>query len=384
MVYDHTVKTSSFYIHWPFCAYRCDFCPFIALASHQSFMEQYHQALCLEITRFAALAGKKPEIETLFIGGGTPNTWPDNLLLDMSGKLKSVYNIKKSAEITIEVNPGTVRIEQLKLWKEIGINRISIGVQSLNDSVLRSLNRLHTANDVFKLLHDAEKVFDTISVDLMLGLPGILECEWKNLLKKVVFWPIKHISIYFLTVHENTKLYFTIKAKKQTLPLEDNLVALFNWSVDFLKQHGFEQYEISNFSKKGYMCKHNEACWDRKPYKGFGLGACSFDGCSRFQNYKSLLSYLQKVERNEVIEQFSEILTETQIKLEKIMLGLRRSKGILISEILDGLLDEQRKKIEENILFLKKNNFITQKDGIICLNPYYLTIENEIVMRLLD
>lgn len=384
MTYNSRVETNSLYIHWPFCRYRCDFCPFVALASHQDFMERYHKAICQEIEQFAALAKEKRDVDTVFLGGGTPSTWPDELLLDMSGKLKSVYHVKPLAEITIEVNPGTVRVDQLDMWKEIGINRLSIGVQCLNDDVLKGLNRMHTAQDVFRLLRAAEKVFDNISVDLILGLPGVLECEWKDLLKSVVSWPIGHVSIYFLTVHEDTKLYFKIQSQKVSLPFEDNLVELFNWSVDFLAQHGFDQYEISNFAKKGYVCRHNEVYWDRKPYKGFGLGACSFDGTTRFQNTKSLMPYLQGIERGECVEHFTETLTDKQVRLEKVMLGLRRPKGVLISEILDGLSQEQKDKVRKNVLFLKKNNFIVQKDGVIILNPYYLTIENEIVMRLLD
>ena len=346
-------------------------------------MERYHRTLVQEIEQFASSCTKKEEIDTIFIGGGTPSTWPDELILDMSGTIRSVYRVNNSAEITIEVNPGTVRKEQLKMWADLGINRLSIGVQSLNDSVLRNLNKLYTAKDVMVLLDRAKKVFYNISIDLILGLPDVSENEWKNVLREVMCWPIKHISMYFLTVHENTKLYFNSKSKKVVLPSDDDLVDLYNWSVDFLKKNEFEQYEIFNFAKVGYKCRHNEVYWDRKPYKGFGLGACSFDGISRFQNSKSLMDYLQGIEEGQN-DNFVETLSVKQITLEKLMLRLSRPNGIEFSELFEDLSDNQIKKVKKNISFLKGTKYIEEKNGMLFLNPYYFTLENEIVLTILD
>lgn len=384
MIYNRAVQTRSLYIHWPFCAYKCHFCPFVALASHEPFMDQYNNALDKEIEQFASLGANNAEIETIFIGGGTPSSWPDKLLLDTSGKMRSVYCVNDSAEITIEVNPGTVRQEQLKMWTDIGINRLSIGIQSLNDSVLKKLNRLHTAKDVRTVLEQAKKNFENISIDLILGLPDISEDEWKKTLREVIYWPIKHISIYFLTVHENTKLYFHVESQKVVLPADDSLVDLYSWSVDFLNKHGFVQYEISNFARSGYRCKHNQVYWNRKPYKGFGLGACSFDGTSRFQNSKNLMDYIQAIESGGNSADFVETLSVKQVILEKLMLGLRRPKGMRSIEFFEDLSETQVRRIEKNISFLKDKKFIKEINGMLCLNPNYIMLENEIVINILD
>ncbi len=383
MLYNHLVSTKSLYIHWPFCPYRCHFCPFVALAGHDSFMHRYHAALKKEIILFADKCEKKEEIDTIFFGGGTPSTYPNDLLLDMFGTLKNRFIVTSNTEITIEVNPGTVTKDQLLFWKQIGINRLSIGVQSLNDKVLQKLNRLQTSESVYRLLDVASNLFDNISIDLILGLPGITDEEWKSLLQTVVTWKIKHLSMYFLTVHENTQLYFGVKKKKVTLPPDDSLVDLYIWSVNFLKQHGFEQYETSSFSRSSnYECSHNKVYWDRKPYKGFGLGAFSFDGTLRLQNNKNLMNYLDLVEKEEDICIFSEKLTKEQIYLEKIMLGLRRKSGLKISSLSSGLTKEKKEKLLHNIAWLKSNNFIYEKEGKLGLLPAGLTVQNEVFVKL--
>src|SRR5581483_9003216 len=217
MYYDVSAQTSSLYIHWPFCPYRCHYCPFVALASHDPFMERYHKALIQEIREFGHHSSSKTALQTIYFGGGTPSTYPDHLLLDMFAILGEFFIIDGDTEITIEVNPGTVRPEQLVLWKKMGINRMSVGVQSLNDEALKKLNRLQKASDVYALLEKAPSFFDNISVDVILGLPGVDSVEWKQLLAEIVTWKIKHISMYVLEVHDTTPLFFNVKSKKVTL-----------------------------------------------------------------------------------------------------------------------------------------------------------------------
>ena len=168
------------------------------------------------------------------MGGGTPSTYPNTLLLDMFDTLYKGFVIDKTTEISIEVNPGTVKLEQLTVWKEVGINRLSIGVQSLKDSALKSLNRHQSAADVEWLLGQASALFDNISVDLILGLPDVSVSDWKELLARVVSWPINHVSVYFLTVHENTPLYFKVQRNQVVLPPDDTIIDLYHWTVDLL------------------------------------------------------------------------------------------------------------------------------------------------------
>jgi len=374
--------TRSLYIHWPFCPYKCHFCPFVAIASHDQFMERYNKALIKEIQTFCLQYPSKLALDTIFLGGGTPSTWPDTLLLDTFGTLNNVLVFEEDIEITIEVNPGTVKKPQLMLWKSIGINRLSIGVQSLKDAVLNNLNRKQSAQDVFWVLQEASALFDNISVDLILGLPGVSVDEWKDLLAQVVTWPIKHVSIYFLTVHEETPLYFRVQKKEICLPPDDSLVELYQWSIDFLQQHGFMQYEISNFAQGGYESRHNKVYWERKAYKAFGLGACSFDGQSRYQNQKNLMKYMHDIEHDENVTIFSETLTQEQIYLEKIMLGLRKKEGIDLHDIMQPLDSAQKEKIVGTIELLQENNFLKHENNRIVLTPMGLAVQNDIAIRL--
>lgn len=354
----------------------------MALASHEQFMVQYHEALCTEIKKFGARYDQKLPIKTIFLGGGTPSTYPDNLLLDMADTLKSVFIFDDFSEVSIEVNPGTVRDEQLPLWKEAGINRLSIGVQSLKDSVLKKLNRHQSAADVYALLEKAQNYFENISVDLILGLPGVNEDDWKSLIQQVVTWPIKHVSIYFLMVHENTPLYFNIKRKRVALPPDESLVDLYHWSRDMLQMHGFEQYEISNFAKPGYESRHNSAYWNHKAYIGLGLGACSFDGARRYQNTKNLMNYTNGLSNGDDVVDFEETLTLDQQWLETVMLGLRQIKGLNIESSITVLPAKRQEKIRKKIGELEQRKFVMRKGDMLALTPSGLALENEVILAL--
>lgn len=382
MHYNHTVPTGSLYLHWPFCPYKCHYCPFVALASQDNYMEPYHKALIAEIAHFGALFNKRSSIETIFLGGGTPSTMPDHLLLDTFATLRRFFEIEQTAEISIEVNPGTVRKEQIALFKSVGINRMSVGVQSLKDQTLKKLNRHQSAADVFRLLELVEGHIDNVSVDLILGLPDVSSDEWKLLLETVVKWPIKHISIYFLTVHEDTPLYFKVKENYVTLPSDETMIELYYWSIDFVRMHGFNQYEISNFAREGFQSRHNSIYWHRKPYKAFGLGACSFDGSQRFQNEKNLLKYMQLITSTGQAIAYRESLTKQQIHTEKVMLGIRQSKGVLLTDIMEDLDARDREKIELRIAQLLDHQLVEKKDNRLALTPRGLAVENEIAIQL--
>lgn len=352
------------------------------MASHEQFMAQYHVALKKEIQTFVTYAPLKPALKTIYLGGGTPSTYPAELLLDTFATLREQFEFDEMTEITIEVNPGTVTTELLLAWKRAGINRLSIGVQSLKDIVLKSLNRHQTQSDVYAVLQEASSYFENLSVDFIIGLPGVLDDEWKEMIRKAVNWPIKHISIYFLTVHEDTPLYFKVTNKRVQLPPDDALVDLYDWTVDTLRAYGFERYELSNFAKEGYQSRHNAAYWDRKAYRGFGLGACSFNGTVRFQNSKNLGQYIEKLSDGQSVIEMSEQLCEQQIMLEKLMLGLRQAKGVLVDLYLEKLSDKQRDCFFTNVELLVQSGLVIYQDGVIRLTPKGYALENEVTLRL--
>lgn len=382
MNFDTAIRPTSFYLHWPFCPYKCHFCDFVALAGHDQYMEQYHRALLKEMDLFFSNYPTQLPIETLYIGGGTPSTYPINLLLDTFGRLRDATLFGPHTEITIEVNPGTVSSGQLDAWQELGINRISVGVQSLNDAVLKKLNRHQAAHDVVAVLNEAQERFDNISTDLIIGLPGISSDEWKEIVTKVVQWPVKHLSIYFLMVHESTPLYFGVKTNKVVLPCDDEVVDLYYWTIDFLAKYGFEQYEISSFARPGFQSRHNRAYWERKAFKAFGLGACSFDGIKRFQNQKNLMAYMQAAEHEQPVTVWHEELSREQIWLEKIMLGLRQTQGVCIDELMDYLNHDEKEIIYAKIAWLQEHTLITYDRGRIRLTPKALAVENEVIGKL--
>lgn len=351
-------------------------------------MERYHAALIKELKLYGDYAHKKP-IETVYFGGGTPSTYPPDLLLDMFGILNNTFEYAIDPEITLEVNPGTVTQEKIAVWKRVGITRLSIGVQSLNNQVLTSLNRHQKADDVLQLLDMAASEFEVLSIDLILGLPGISQQEWHDLIQKVVTWPIKHLSVYFLTVHEDTPLYYGVARKKITLPTDDAMVALYEWTAKTLEEHGFLQYEVSNFAKIGFESRHNSVYWKRLPYKGFGMGACSFDGASRFQNEKNLMNYLTLVETANSMQELeklsivSETLTESQVWLEQLMLGLRQKKGLSWEFIHQRLSEQERVCFEAKITEFIQLGYVDNNQTHFWLTTLGRAVENEIVVALL-
>lgn len=371
----------SFYIHWPFCPYKCHFCPFVAFAGQDSFMGQYHAALTKELDLFYAQQGSRSDLDTVYFGGGTPSTYPDDLLLDMFGTLRRVSNLNEHTEITVEVNPGTVTKDKLRHWKQLGVNRISIGVQSLNEKVLKNVNRLQTNADVYSVLESAKGLFENMSVDLILGLPNVSAAEWKKQLEHIVQWPINHLAIYFLTVHEFTPLYYRVKKHDVALPPDEQLVDLYCWSVELLQQHGFEQYEISNFARKGFQSKHNKAYWQRKPYRGFGVGAWSFDGEKRFRNKKNLALYMKGIDEGD-IQEFTETLSDEQVALETIMLSLRQKEGLHMSDYYHFIAPEDKQDKQRQINQLKELGLLSENDGRLQLTVPGLAVEQEIITAL--
>lgn len=283
----------------------------------------------------------------------------------------------------MEVNPGTVTRQKLELWHTAGINRLSIGVQSLNERALKEVNRLQTTEDVHDALQLARGLFDNVSVDFILGLPDVTHDQWKDQMKQAVQWPITHMSIYFLMVHEFTPLYYRVQKKQVELAPDEELVDLYCWTVDFLREHGIEQYEVSNFARPGFESRHNCSYWNRKPFKGFGVGAWSFDGTRRYRNKKNLMLYMNEVEKTEgkVIE-FSEELTSGQASLEKIMLDLRQAKGLSRSFYFEQVVPEKHAEAHKRLEQMCADGLLKSEDDQLKLTPRGCAIEQEIIAQL--
>ncbi len=368
------------YIHWPFCSFKCHYCDFVAFEQHSEYQTSYHHALLKEIAGFAQQLPPQHPIKTIFLGGGTPSLYPLEWITELFATLRKHFSFQEIQEITIETNPADIDEEKLERWHEIGITRLSIGVQSLNDDVLLKLNRRQRASDVLRTMRIAPKYFDNISVDLILGLPGVTTEEWLATIQLAVTWPIKHISVYFLTIHEKTPLYFKVERGDVKLADDQSMVELYEKTAQMLEENGFEQYEISNFARAGHVSTHNQAYWNRRPYKGFGVGAASFDGQRRSVNTNNLTTYLTEAPH---IPATQEILTPEQEQLELLMLGLRQKKGMALHRMVYFLSDCDVQSLQANIDELKSAGLIEIENDRVMLTRKGMALENEIVVRLL-
>ncbi len=374
----------SLYIHWPFCSSKCYYCDFVAFEQHADFQDAYHAALLKEIRlRSSILRPEDRAIKTIFIGGGTPSLYPLPLFEELFDELRRHYDFTTIQEITLEANPADITEERLDTWLACGVNRISCGVQVLDDAALEKLNRRQRIYDVVNAIKLLPKYFDNISMDLIVGLPGVSDATWLSTIETVTAWPLKHLSLYFLTIHEKTPLYYKIQRGELTAADDDQIISAYEKTVAHFERNGFEQYEISNFAKPGYASTHNTAYWDRQPYLGFGIGSSSFDATKRSVNEKNLTTYLQEMQSGLAKPCFEEILAPDQAKMEIFMLTLRQKRGMLLRDMLYYAGEGRQAEYLERIQQLIDAQLIEKKDERIVLTMRGMILENEVVLKLL-
>lgn len=316
------------YIHIPFCIKKCDYCDFVSVKINDGLIEEYINDLIKEIEIYSKLISKYV-IDSIFIGGGTPSSIDSKFIGKIFEKLYSSFNIDSKAEITIEVNPGTINKKKLEAYKDFGINRISLGAQSLNDKILQNIGRIHNEQDILNTIKLIKlEGFDNINSDLMIGLPEQTLHDVISSLEKIVELNLTHISLYSLIIEEGTKLYKLEQNGKLNLPNEDEERLMYHEAKKLLEKNGYRQYEISNFSKPDFECKHNLKYWTLKPYVGIGLNSHSNIWDYRYWNYsnfKEYHNYLMKgklpIENKEYINIISKIT-------EFMILGIRLNSGI--------------------------------------------------------
>ena len=283
------------YVHIPFCKKKCDYCDFISYCGKNDFIEKYVDSVKKEIEHVKI----KSEITTIYIGGGTPSYIDSKFIVQILKKIKE-KNVAQDAEITIEVNPGTVTQEKLQDYIDCGINRISIGLQTTNDELLKQIGRIHNYEQFLETYKLAKKVgFKNINVDLMLGLPNQRIIDLKESLENVLRLAPKHISVYSLIVEDGTPIANKIENGKLKLP-DDELERNMYWYVkNTLELNGYKHYEISNFAKKGYESKHNMNCWNQMEYVGIGTAAHSYRDIKRYSNTEDIKEYIKNVQKGE-------------------------------------------------------------------------------------
>lgn len=327
--------TAGVYLHIPFCRSRCSYCDFATdIYRDGGAVQRYVEALIKEIKGFAVDEDHGPiEIDTVYFGGGTPSLLTIDQSEKILGAVRNKFNIAAGAEITIEMNPATVSAAQLLAYRDLGVNRASFGVQTFNDRALKLLARGHDATDArktFQMLRDAG--FENVSFDLIAGLPGQTMADWvANLDEAIMLWP-QHISLYLLEIHEGTPLAEQVRWGRQPRPDDQLAAEMYEIMLERLATAGYEQYEISNFAKRGFGSRHNTKYWRLDPVFGFGVSAHSFDGRRRYANERDTARYVEMIEAGGSAGVTNDHLTPEQLAGEFAFLNLRLSKGLDLDE----------------------------------------------------
>jgi len=310
------------YVHVPFCMSKCAYCDFVSYARREGDIPRYVDIVVREITR-RGVETRHPKANTIFLGGGTPSLLDESQLAHILDALGKAFPIEEGAEITCECNPGTLAAPLADALRKARVNRLSMGAQAMQTGLLRLIGRIHDWEQVIASVESARKAgFDNINLDLMFGLPSQTVSDWRATLEAAVALSPTHLSCYGLIVEDGTPICRDIAAGKLALPDEEVEREMYELARQTLAQHGFHQYEISNFAREGYECRHNLGCWTRVPYLGFGCAAHSLFGECRMMNPSTLDAYMAGEEPK------TEPISGEEARFESLMLGLRMTRGV--------------------------------------------------------
>jgi oxygen-independent coproporphyrinogen-3 oxidase len=376
------LKPFSVYVHIPFCNVKCNYCDFYVVIKHEK-KNPLLYSLLREIDYYAEIYHDKGYLQTIYFGGGTPSLVEPSYLQQIINKLTSIFKFPEDIEITIESNPNTIDEQKLKDFRSIGVNRLSIGVQSFNDEDLKYLTRDHDSKTALKSIEAAAKAgFDNINIDLMFSIPGQTLDEWKENLRIAVQQPIKHISAYSLTLEPGTSLYYQSQKGIIYLPSIEQDADMYEFTMDFLPEYGFQQYEVSNFAKPGYESIHNLNYWYRINYLGFGPSSHSLWDNRRWHNYRNISRYIENVNEKRNAIKDEEFLNPTEIYNERIYLGLR-SRGINLKQLEEEFNINLLKHEERFFNELIKNGFCVVENDMLRLTKKGYLLVDEICEQLM-
>ena len=372
-------KDLGLYIHIPFCIKKCAYCDFLSWSGDKDQKEEYVRDLEQEIRSYKTFAADY-QVSTVYFGGGTPSILETGQIERIMEALRQTFRIEKKAEITLEMNPGTARKEKLKVYRQLGINRLSIGIQSVKNENLKLLGRIHTYEDFLESYHMAREAgFDNISGDLISSLPGQTLEEWKEELKILIRTPLEHLSVYQLIIEEGTEFYERYGEHEELLPDEETSREIYLWTGEYLENQGFRQYEISNYARAGKESRHNLRYWERKDYLGLGLGAASMIRNMRMSNTRDWEKYRTGCRDPRKIREEVEFLEEPRQIEEFMFLGLRKTRGVSRKEFrrtfgkdLDLIYEKTLKKYLENGMLQESGDRIfLSEEGILLSNQIF-------------
>ena len=374
------MKEISLYVHIPFCKQRCFYCDFPTFAGKEKYREEYIDALIKEIKEKCS----NYIIKTIFIGGGTPSYLETKELEKLLKVIKNL-NLSKDIEYSMECNPGTLTKEKLMVMKKSGVNRISFGLQSCNNKLLKEIGRIHTFEEFLENYNLARDIgFENINVDLMYGLPNLTVDLWKETLEKVCDLRPDHISAYSLIIEEGTAFYSLYNKNKLNLPSEDDERIMDKLTKDILKERGYHQYEISNYAKEGYECKHNIVYWKCDNYLGLGPGASGYINNYRYSNICDIKEYNKCLEYNKKPIEEKNVLSKKDEMEEFIFMGLRMNEGINLDEFYEKFNVNFKHKYNNILDKLKNLNLIIEQNNNIALTQRGRELSNTVFIEFID
>ena len=383
------MKPLSIYIHIPFCVRKCLYCDFLSFPASPGQQEDYRKALLCEMERESSRFGDY-QVETVFVGGGTPSLLSGDMVREIFSVLQTHYRLAADCEITMEANPGTLTLEKLAAYKKAGVNRLSIGLQSMDESELKALGRIHNREDFLRSYElAAEAGFTNLNVDLMSGLPGQTLAGYENTLRTVAELspaPV-HISAYSLILEEGTPFF----DDPPELPSEEEERGMYSLTREVLAGYDYRRYEISNYAKPGFDCRHNQVYWRRGDYAGFGLGSSSMIDNVRYKNTSRIDSYVNYfLQAEKALRPIREDVNKLSLKeqMEEFMfLGLRMTKGVSCSEFLrlfGSTMDQIYPGVADRFCaqgLLQRHK--EQGEEWISLTDYGMDVSNQVMMEFL-
>lgn len=371
---------SGIYVHIPFCKQACHYCNF-HFSTSLKYEDRMIDAICKELELRVKYLGDST-LETIYFGGGTPSVISLHSLSLILKTIQKHYNISDEAEVTLEANPDDISLEKLKGWKELGVNRLSVGIQSFSDNELQWMNRAHTTNESLQTLTwlttDEQLEF---SADLIFGVPGSDSKSWKRNVDQLLEFSPAHISSYALTVEENTALYKKIKNKSSQAPADQALHEQFYMTHDILEKHGYDHYEISNYAQDGKYARHNTNYWKSKPYLGIGPSAHSYNVTSRSWNVANNAMYMDAIEK-QLIPLETEELSKSDIYNEFLLTRLRTKWGFSLKDLNDQFGSAYKNQFLDLSKQFSDQGKIIEQDGQYFLSKEALIISDQLISDL--
>ncbi len=393
------LRPRGLYVHIPFCQTKCPYCDFNTYARIEDLIPGYVDALQTEISLWGALL-HHPPLETVFFGGGTPSYLPADRIVAILEAIREAFSVSVDAEISLEANPGDLTPAKLSALRRVGVNRLSIGVQSLDDKLLETLGRRHSAADARGSYHAAvDAGFDNVSIDLMYGLPYQTLSGWRDTLDGIISLGPPHVSMYCLTLEQGTPLAQWVQLGKVPEPDPDLAADMYEMAEELMGQHGYRHYEISNWAKPGFPSRHNLIYWRNRPFLGVGPGAHSYLGGFRFANLKSPREYIERLEcgrpfpkaSGHVAERIASVPVVDTVEAiglrlemaETMMMGLRLDTGIISEDFARRFGRSPAEAYPDDVADLAALGLLEKSDGALKLTSRGRMLGNEVFSRFL-